>query len=137
MTSLPVRDPNTPLSAIQAEFWALPEAENRKLMEINVLGVWYTFVAFLALLDAGNTHEASRGRKEFIQSQFITVSSMAGFSRTEDVSHLYGAGKAAVLALTKKLSTCFARMGIRVNSISPGYYITEMTEVSACSMWHT
>lgn len=95
------------------------------------MGVFHTFVAFLSLLDAGNTHAASRGRRDFIQSQFVTVSSMAGLSRTEDVSHLYGAGKAAVLALTKKLSTGFAKKGIRVNSIAPGLYITEMTEVSS------
>ncbi|KAL5374391.1 hypothetical protein DPSP01_011988 [Paraphaeosphaeria sporulosa] len=131
VTSLPPRAADASIASIQAEFWALPEEANQKTMDVNVMGVFHTFVAFLSLLDAGNTHEASRGRRDFIQSQFITVSSMAGLSRGEDVSYLYGAGKAAVVALTKKLSTGFAKMGIRVNSIAPGFYITEMTEFAS------
>lgn len=129
VTSIPPRAPETPLASIQAELWALPEDQNRELYDTNVHAVFNTFVAFLSLLDAGNTHASSRGRKDFIQSQFISIASMAAFSRTEAVSHLYGAGKAAVVALTKKLSSGFASKGIRANCIAPGLYITEATEV--------
>jgi NAD(P)-dependent dehydrogenase (short-subunit alcohol dehydrogenase family) len=39
----------------------------------------------------------------------------------------YNASKAAVAHLTKSLAVEWARYGIRVNCISPGYIVTEMT----------
>ncbi|KAF2464763.1 short chain dehydrogenase/reductase family [Lindgomyces ingoldianus] len=130
ITSLPPRSPDATISSIQEELWNLPFETNRQVMDINLMGSYYTFIAFMHLLEAGNTHAESRGKKDFIQSQFITVASMAAFSRNENVSHLYAASKAALVHLTKTLSTGFATKGIRVNSIAPGLYITEMTEAS-------
>lgn len=42
----------------------------------------------------------------------------------------YGASKAAILQLTKTLAVAWARDGIRVNTIAPGFVATQMTEVS-------
>lgn len=46
------------------------------------------------------------------------------------VSHTYAIGKAALVHLTKMISTNFAGYNIRSNSIAPGTFVTEMTEVS-------
>ena len=52
------------------------------------------------------------------------------------MSHVYAASEAALVHLTKSLSTTFAPWGIKANSISPGLLLTEMTEVSLLSvMW--
>ena len=42
----------------------------------------------------------------------------------------YGASKAAIVQLTKTLAVAWARDGIRVNAIAPGFIATKMTEVS-------
>jgi len=46
----------------------------------------------------------------------------------------YNASKAAVVHMTKSLAVEWARHGIRVNSISPGYIMTEMTGTVAKDM---
>ena len=42
----------------------------------------------------------------------------------------YGASKAGIVQLTKTLAVAWARDGIRVNAIAPGFIATEMTKVS-------
>jgi NAD(P)-dependent dehydrogenase (short-subunit alcohol dehydrogenase family) len=49
----------------------------------------------------------------------------------------YNASKAAVIMLTKSLAGEWAKRGVRVNSISPGYIGTEMTKLGmAQSDWY-
>src|SRR4051794_23890920 len=123
--------PERTVAQIQEHLWNTTMEDSQSAMDVNVIGSFYTFVAFAHLLEAGNTHPESRGKKDFIQSQFITVTSLAAFSRTEKVSHIYQASKAALVHLTKILATQFGPLGIRANSIAPGMFITEMTEVCA------
>ena len=42
----------------------------------------------------------------------------------------YGASKAGIIQLTKTLAVAWARDGIRINAIAPGFIATKMTEVS-------
>ncbi len=41
----------------------------------------------------------------------------------------YGASKSGLLGMTRALATEWARFGIRVNAVGPGYFRTELTEV--------
>ncbi len=109
--------------------WDTSLEESRNVMDVNVVASFYTFVAFMGLLEAGNLHPDSRGKTDFIQSQFITITSLAAFSRKENVGYQYMASKAALSHLTKSLATNFGPMGIRANAIAPGLFATEMTEV--------
>ncbi len=43
---------------------------------------------------------------------------------------VYGAAKSGVIALTRSMAVEFAQYGIRCNAISPGHFITELTQVS-------
>ncbi|KAF2216306.1 hypothetical protein CERZMDRAFT_81441 [Cercospora zeae-maydis SCOH1-5] len=93
---------------------------------INNTAAFYTAVAFLELLDAGN-----KQRNVPQDSQIIVTSSVAGLSRQLASSFAYSTSKAAVTHLVKMLSTAFSqqRFHIRVNSIQPGLYPSEMTAV--------
>ncbi|KAF7194352.1 Short-chain dehydrogenase/reductase SAT3 [Pseudocercospora fuligena] len=100
-------------------------SEYTQAQHVNNSGVFYTSMAFLDLLDAGNK------KKNVPQdSQILVTSSIAGFSRFLASSFAYSTSKAAVTHLVKMLSTNFAQLGfrIRVNVIAPGLYPSEMTE---------
>ncbi|KAI9710026.1 MAG: hypothetical protein M1828_002329 [Chrysothrix sp. TS-e1954] len=89
---------------------------------VNVTGVWYTALAFLELLDAGNQRNARLQR-----SQLIVTTSIAGTIRTHALGYGYGLSKAAATHFVKMLALDFAKFKIRVNSIHPGMYFTDMT----------
>jgi NAD(P)-dependent dehydrogenase (short-subunit alcohol dehydrogenase family) len=112
------------IKEFQEAMWP-PEPEDfTKALHINCTGVYYTTIAFLDLLEAGNK------KKNLNQdSQVIVTSSVAGFSRYLAGSFAYSTSKAAVNHLTKMLATTFAQNGfhIRVNLIAPGLYPSEMT----------
>jgi NAD(P)-dependent dehydrogenase (short-subunit alcohol dehydrogenase family) len=98
---------------------------------VNNTAVFYTAVAFLDLLDAGNKqHNLPQ------DSQIIVTSSIAGFSRQLASSFSYSSSKAAVTHLVKMLATYFAQAGyhIRANVIAPGLYPSEMTQGTTSSL---
>ena len=113
------------IKEVQQTLWE-PEMEiYTKALHINCTGVYYTAIAFLDLLDAGNEK-----RNVPQDSQIIVTSSVAGFSRHLASSFAYSTSKAAVNHLVKMLSTNFAQNGfhIRCNLIAPGLYPSEMTQ---------
>ena len=59
----------------------------------------------------------------------IAVSSTAAFHATIG-NPAYGASKAGAVALVRNLAAAFARDGIRVNGIAPGFVATKMTKVT-------
>ena len=60
--------------------------------------------------------------------KIINVASMTSHRGIGEVS-VYGATKAAVLQLTKTMAVEWARDNVQVNSISPGFMMTPLTEV--------
>lgn len=109
----------------QDALWQPEMQEYTTALHINCTGVYYTAIAFMGLLDAGN-----KKRNVPQDSQILVTSSIAGFSRQVASSFAYSTSKAAVNHLVKMLSTSFAQHGlhIRCNLIAPGLYPSEMTE---------
>ena len=114
---------NPELADWQKELFKVPMEDFSKTSEVNVTAAFYSILAFLPLLDAGNA------RKNVEQkSQVIITSSVAGFTRQVPASFSYGVSKAAATHLMKSVATTFAPWHIRANAIAPGVYKSEMTE---------
>nr|OQO30429.1 hypothetical protein B0A51_03059 [Rachicladosporium sp. CCFEE 5018] len=89
----------------------------------DVTAVYFTTVAFLPLLQASIQ---PNGPSERFVPSVITTSSMSGQMRHAQGHFSYNAAKAATVHLTKLMSAEFQRTWIRVNSIAPGYFPSEM-----------
>ena len=95
----------------------MPEAEWRRIMAVNLDGVFYCAQAEARImLDAG-------------YGKIINTASIsAHISNTPQNQAAYNISKAGVLHLTRSLATEWAARGVRVNSISPGYTRTALVE---------
>jgi len=84
-------------------------------MRVNVEAVF-------ALSQAVAEHMLRRG-----SGSIINVSSMFGLVASTPVADApYVASKSAVNGLTRELANQWARQGVRVNAIAPGWFATEM-----------
>ncbi|KAI1354896.1 short chain dehydrogenase [Xylaria sp. FL0043] len=112
-------------------------AEFTETMHVNVTGAYYTILAFLELLDAGNKNAVNGGfgkplnegsKVPRVQSQVLVTSSMAGYSREKGTPPSYGASKAAVTQLAQHAATNLAPYQIRVNTLAPGFFHSDMAD---------
>jgi sorbose reductase len=96
----------------------MPLEEFQRIQNTNVNGVFLT---------------AQAAAKAMVAQQragtIINTASMSGHiaNAPQQVGH-YCASKAAVIHLTKAMAVEFAPHNIRVNSVSPGYILTELVE---------
>ncbi|KAJ5347612.1 hypothetical protein MYU51_003669 [Penicillium brevicompactum] len=118
------------LSNVRDELFNIPMEEFNKVLDVNVTGAYYTFLAFLPLLDAANQRRPAPQPNVLSTptAQVIITSSIAGYNRKVPFSFAYNTSKAAATQLVKLLSTNFADYNIRVNGIAPGLYYSEMSE---------
>jgi gluconate 5-dehydrogenase len=92
-----------------------PEEAWDRLMAVNVKGVFLVAQAVaLRMIPRGH-------------GKIINVSSINGELARPSIAP-YTATKGAVNNLTKGMATEWARHGIQVNGIGPGYFITELTQ---------
>jgi NAD(P)-dependent dehydrogenase (short-subunit alcohol dehydrogenase family) len=90
--------------------------EFRRVQRVNVEGVFLTF-------RAAARHMAAHGQG----GSLVATASTAALEGAARNSH-YGASKGAVTSYVRALAVELARHKIRVNSILPGWIVTEMTE---------
>lgn len=85
--------------------------------ETNVFGLWH----ILKLV-------ANHMKDHKIKGSIINIASIYGMHSCSSRIVGYGAAKSAVLQVTDSLCMELAEHDIRINSISPGFFRTEMTE---------
>lgn len=93
---------------------ATDEAEWDAIFATNLKGVFLVARAFAKpLIEAGRP------------GSVVNIASILGF-RNAPTLGTYAAAKAGVVSLTRTMALEWARYGIRVNALAPGYFKTEM-----------
>ena len=88
----------------------------REAMELNVTAIWH-----LSKLVAPSMRQRGAG-------SIVNIASMLGHVGATPIKQAhYCASKGAVVNLTRELALQWARRGIRVNALCPGWFPSEMT----------
>ncbi len=88
----------------------------REVLEVNTTAVWH-----LSKLCGEHMVPKKSG-------VIVNVASILGLVASTPIKQAnYNASKGAVITLTRELGVQWARKGIRVNALCPGWFLTEMT----------
>lgn len=91
----------------------------RQVLDVNLIGVMHLCTSFQGRLR----------RKEGDSSSIVLVGSTSSFVATPG-QPAYSASKGALLTLTRSLAQAWAKHGIRVNGVAPGFVDTKLTRRS-------
>ncbi|KAI2472431.1 NAD(P)-binding protein [Annulohypoxylon bovei var. microspora] len=116
-------------------FEELSMDEFTETLHVNVTATYFTMLAFLELLDAGNKNALKGGfgapieegsNVPSVPSQAIITSSLSAYSRDRMSAPAYSASKSAITHLVKHASTNLAKYEIRVNAMAPGLFPSDL-----------
>ncbi len=103
-----------------------------KVFSINNHSLFFSTMTFLPLLARGNDSPPSSRSASFPKwtASVINITSISGIVKFSQSHYGYNSSKAAANSLTQMLAhelNFRAKLGVRVNAIAPGYFMTEMT----------
>jgi gluconate 5-dehydrogenase len=102
-----------------AKFFDMPLEKWNEVLNVNATGVFLM------------TQALAKGMVKRKNGRIVNIASVAGLLGTDPgVMHAVGyhASKGAVVAMTRDLAVKFARSGVTVNAIAPGFFPSQMTE---------
>ena len=94
--------------------WKASTEEFNAVYDLNCSAVFYSIIAFMELLDAGNNTTYP------CKSQVIATASTASFLRQPRAGFAYTSSKAALVSMIKSFSSFCVPWGIRFNSLAAG-----------------
>lgn len=94
----------------------LSEEEWDRVLDINLKGQWLVAREAVELI-----------KDVEVNASIINIASILGIA-VQKGTGAYAASKAALIHLTKNMAVEWARFGVRVNAIAPGYYSSEIAD---------
>ncbi len=104
---------NAGITGGNAPLWELPEAEWRRVVEVNLIGPYLVSAAVVP------------GMRQQGWGRVVNVASVAGKEGNPNASH-YSASKAGLIGMTKSLGKELAGTGVLVNCVTPAAAKTEL-----------
>lgn len=107
-----------------------PEIEERdfdRLLNVNVKGVYFTCQQAVQAMIGPESDRKARTSGKASKSIILIASTAAQVATRTHNSSVYALSKSAVRGMIPELAKELGPHGIRVNSISPGYTLTNMT----------
>lgn len=112
---------NAGIRRTAASFIDITEEDYRRVLAVNLDGVYYTFRAAAAHMKARYEGGDRSG------GSLIGIASLAAIEGAARNQH-YAATKGAVISMIKACAVELARYSVRANAILPGWIATEMTQ---------
>jgi NAD(P)-dependent dehydrogenase (short-subunit alcohol dehydrogenase family) len=97
---------------------SVPSDEARRIIEIDLLGVFYAMKHQIPVMEKQNRARGHGGT-------IVNIASVAGLAGAARLS-VYSAAKHGVVGLTRAAAAEYAPKGIRVNAVCPSYARTNM-----------
>jgi len=108
--------------SISDYLWKSDPAHWAATFQTNITAQFFVAAAFLPLLT--KARESTPG----FSSSIVNITSISGVMKgTSSGQFAYATSKAGLIHLTKMMATTFAECKVRVNSIAPGLFPSEMT----------
>jgi NAD(P)-dependent dehydrogenase (short-subunit alcohol dehydrogenase family) len=111
-TSREFHEPTMAAGGDQQSFFDLDPDAFRRVFDLNFFGTFLVTQIF------------SRGMVAMGRGSIVNIASMSAFRPLTKVG-AYSAAKASVSNFTQWLAVHFARTGVRVNALAPGFFLTE------------
>lgn len=111
---------NAGISGRSKSFLDIDAEEWRRMMSVNLDGVFYT-------LKAATAHMTERAEAGDPGGRLVATASLAAISGAARNEH-YAATKGGVISMIRALAVEYARYGITANAVLPGWIETDMTE---------
>jgi len=105
-----------------ADFDEFPESGWDKVMDLNVKSLFFLTKALAKPLRAAASHERP--------AKVINIASIDGIFVNPGETYSYGASKAAVIHLTRRMATKLIKDNINVTAIAPGAFASDMNRAA-------
>jgi len=109
---------NAGIAQVFVKFHLIPSEEARRVIDVDLMGVFYAMKHQLPVMERQYRNEKRRGA-------IVNVASVAGLCGAPRLA-AYSAAKHGVIGLTRTAAAEYAVKGVRVNAVCPSFSRTDM-----------
>jgi len=116
--SLDIAINNAGIAQTFVKLHLIPSDEARRVIEVDLLGVFYAMKHQLPAMERQFRHDKRR-------RAIVNIASVAGLTGAPRLA-IYSAAKHGVIGLTRTAAAEYAAKGVRINAVCPSYARTKM-----------